>query len=229
MPNALPRPWMASPRLRLDEFSTLNADDIVNMHADPRMRSQLIDDYPIYTPDAARQFLGNLKRFYRLHEGLGIWRTERLAQTEAEVLAEAQAAVDAGEVSPKVMDLLRQPSWVFCGWFNLMPSMHLPDEVEIGARLTPDAWGGQLVMDGGEWLLQHAFQQLQRERVLGICNPANRSAIHSLRALGFGEPEAIAYDGQNALQFAINADQWRVASARPRRARVQAALKVMRA
>ena len=109
-----------------------------------------------------------------------------------------------------------------------MPVTGRPDEVEIGARLMPDAWGGQLVMDGGEWLLLHAFKQLAHERVLGICNPANRSAIHTLRALGFGEPQRISYDGQDALEFVITEDQWRSAAAMPRRARVQAAIKAMR-
>ena len=229
MPDALPRPWMASPRLRLDEFSPTNADDIVALHADPRMRSQLIDDYPIYTHSAAAEFLAKLKLVYRRYEGLGIWRAERLVQPDPELLAEAQAAVDAGDIGPQVLDLLGQPSWAFCGWFNLMPVTGRPDEVEIGARLMPDAWGGQLVMDGGEWLLQHAFLQLARERVLGICNPANRSAMHTLRALGFGEPKPITYDGQDALEFAITADQWRSATRVPRRARVQTALQVMRA
>ena len=228
MPDALPRPWMASPRLRLDEFSPMHADDIVKLHADPRMRSQLIDDYPIYTQGAAAEFLSKLKLVYRRYEGLGIWRAERLLPTDPEVLAEAQAAVDAGEIGPQVLDLLRQPSWEFCGWFNLMPVTGRPDEVEIGARLMPDAWGGQLVMDGGEWLLLHAFKQLAHERVLGICNPANRSAIHTLRALGFGEPQRISYDGQDALEFVITEDQWRSAAAMPRRARVQAAIKAMR-
>ena len=229
MPDALPRPWMASPRLRLDEFSPLHADDIVSMHADPRMRSQLIDDYPIYTRPAAADFLIKLQQLYRNMPGLGIWRAERLTPTAPDVLAEAQAAVDAGEIGPQVLDLLRKPSWEFCGWFNLMPVTGRLEEVEIGARLTPDAWGGQLVMDGGEWLLQHAFQQLKRERVLGICYPSNRSAIHILRVLGFGEPQPIVYDGQDALEFSISPAQWRAASAQPRRARVQAALKCMRA
>jgi RimJ/RimL family protein N-acetyltransferase len=220
-----PRPGLACPRLRLDEFGVLDAQDIVDLHEDPRMRHHLVDDYPLYTPDGARLFLARMQRIYREHEGLGIWRAERLQPTDPGVLAEAEAAVAEGDAHPSVLALLRQPGWAFCGWFNLMPALHRAGEVEIGARLMPQAWGGQWVLDGGEWLLGHAFDTLGRERVIGVCSPRNRSAIHCLRTLGFDAPSSIAYDGQDALEFRITARQWARARQIPRRERARAALK----
>ena len=41
-----------------------------------------------------------------------------------------------------------------------MPMAERPGEVEIGSRLLPLAWGGGLALEGGELLLDHAFERL---------------------------------------------------------------------
>ena len=58
-------------------------------------------------------------------------------------------------------------------------------------------------MDGGEWLLRRAFDGLGRERVFGYCDPANRSAAHCLRVLGFEGTGLAPYNGHQAAQFRL--------------------------
>lgn len=114
--------WPIGRRLRLREFRATDADTLVTMHQDVRLRALLIDDYPLHHPAVARLFLQRLSALYRRHEGLGIWHAEHLA----------------GNVP--------QASWGFCGWFNLMPMPDAPDEVELGCRLCLAAWG-----QGSRW------------------------------------------------------------------------------
>src|SRR6185295_11578367 len=122
--------WARTRRLALREFGPQDHEALVRMHCEPRLRAHLVDDYPMHDAAVVRVFLERLARIYRRHEGLGIWHAS---------LVEAQP--------------------VFAGWFNLMPMAERPGEVEIGSRLRPQAWGRGLSLEGGELLLDHAFDR----------------------------------------------------------------------
>ncbi|MCZ8093432.1 MAG: GNAT family N-acetyltransferase [Acidovorax sp.] len=211
-------------RLRLREFGWRDVHALVQMHRDPRVRAHLADDVPLDDARVAHQFVENMQQFYRLREGTGIWCAERAHPPEAEVLSDAQRAHACGEIDAVFLDALVQPRWSFCGWFSLV---HLSDDLhtlEIGARLTPQAWGGALALDGGEWLLEHAFRTLSQSHVLGHCSPTNRSAAHCLQVLGF-QPQGLApYNGGQALRFGLCQSGWAAWHAQPRRERQRAVL-----
>ncbi len=220
----LDAPCQVSTRLRLREFSWHDADDLVRMHQDPRVRAQLVDDAPLDNAQAVHRFIESLHAFYCQHEGMGIWCAERAVPPDAPTVLEARQAHAQGDIGDAWLALVEAPQWRFCGWFSLVHLGDAPHEIEIGARLTTDAWGGALAVEGGEWLLQQAFVRLERHQVFGHCSPLNRSAAHCLRVLGFGTAGLAAYNGVQAARFAIARGHWTRWSALPRRERQRAAL-----
>ena len=223
-PTFPPPPWSASARLRLREFAAYDAQDIVDMHHDPRVRALLVDDHPLHEPQAAQGFIAGMQAFYRRHEGTGIWCAERAVPPDPESVAEARAAHAADDIDDAMLARVEAPTWRFIGWFSLVHLADAPGELEIGARLLPEAWGGALALDGGEWLLARAFAGLGRARVFGHCDPANRSAAHCLRVLGFTAAGLAPYNGHEAARFALARTHWDGWHELPRRERMRRVL-----
>ena len=192
--------WARSRRLALHEFADDDLAPLVEMHRDARLRQHLVDDYPMHLAPVVRVFIERMAQIYRRHEGLGIWRASLL------------------EPAP-------EPEAVFAGWFSLMPIAGRPGEVEIGSRLLPRVWGSGLALEGGEMMLDHAFDELGLAQVWGICHPDNRSARAVLAALGFAPLGLQAYDGSPALHHRIGLNAWRTLRNIPRGTRLRRALR----
>ena len=214
-------PWRAARRLRLREFAAHDLQDLADMHRDPRVRAQLVDDLALDDPGVAARFIAHMQAFYRQHEGQGIWCAERAVPPDPDSVAEARAAHAAGDIGDALLALVQAPQWRFCGWFSLVHVIDAPAQIEIGARLRPEAWGAALALDGGEWLLQRAFADPARAQVFGYCDPANRSAAHCLRVLGFAPTGLAPYNGQQAAQFRLARDHWTAWHTLPRRQRLR--------
>lgn len=164
----------------LRHFRRDDAALVAALHRDARLRRHLVDDHPLDRVDAAGLFVQRLLSFYRQFAGLGIWHATQRTAPQAER---------------------------FAGWFSLMPLASAPLEVEIGARLRPDAWGQGLALEGGECLLRHAFDVLGRHRVWGVCSPSNAGARLCLLALGFIPAGSAHYEGAPALHHVIAAER----------------------
>lgn len=96
----------------------------------------------------------------------------------------------------------------FIGFFSLMAELD-PDEVEIGTRLLPRAWGRGYALEAGAALCEHAFGTLWLPRLIGMCDPDNRSVPPLLMRLGFvadGEAEQF---GRRALRLMLKREDWR--------------------
>lgn len=195
-----PTRWMCSARLALREFGPGDVDAVQRMHAEPRLRALLVDDHPLERRAVAQLFVDRIAQVYRRHEGLGIWHASAL-----------------------------QPTPEFVGWFNLMPMAGHPGDVEIGSRLLPAAWGSGLALEGGEMLLDHAFDDLGLGRVWGTCHPANRSAQAVLLALGFESLGVMPYEGVPASHYRIDLNRWGRARNTGRGSRLRRALLALRA
>lgn len=95
----------------------------------------------------------------------------------------------------------------FIGFFSLMAELD-PDEVEIGTRLLPRAWGRGYALEAGAALCEHAFGALRLPALIGLCDPRNRSVPPLLMRLGFvadGETEQF---GNPALRFRLRREDW---------------------
>ena len=96
----------------------------------------------------------------------------------------------------------------FVGTFSLMP-VESTDEVEIGARLAPEAWGRWYATEGGRLLCRRAFGSLNLPRLVGYLHPDNAAGALILSRLGFGETGAAEYRGHAARRFELDARSWR--------------------
>lgn len=96
----------------------------------------------------------------------------------------------------------------FIGNFSLM-RLDGTDDIEIGARLLKQAWGGGYSIECGLALLQYAFEELQLPRVVSMCHPDNRAAAQSLIALGFSRDGITHHYERDLPFFVINASHWR--------------------
>lgn len=222
--------WVCqTPRLRMRRFRSSDHARLVAMHHEPRLRDLLVDDFDLDRPERSWQFLAGLADLQDRHPGLGIWHTERWLPPDPVTLAEAQAAVDLGEIGADSLAWLQQGRWDFCGWFNLMPMPDDPQRVEIGCRLLPSAWGTGLVLDGGEALLAMAFGRLQLNEVWAVCHPQHRSVHAVLATLGFAPLGLGPYCGQPASLYRLDATGWSQVQRQSRRQRQRLAVQVQRA
>lgn len=222
--------WVCqTPRLRMRRFNGGDHGRLMAMHREPRLRDMLVDDFDLDRPERAWEFLSGLCALQARHHGLGIWHTERWQGPDAASLAEAEAAVDAGEIAADTLQWLRRGRWDFCGWFNLMPMPEDPRRVEIGCRLLPSAWGTGLVLDGGEALLAMAFGSLALEEVWAVCHPQHRSVHAVLATLGFVSLGPAPYCGRTASFHRLRAADWQGVLQQPRRQRQRLAAGAQRA
>ncbi len=95
----------------------------------------------------------------------------------------------------------------FLGFFSLVADLD-PDEVEIGTRLVPRAWGRGYALEGGAALCTYAFGRLGLPRLVGLCNPDNRDVPPLLARLGFVPAGSTEQRGRPALRFELPRDAW---------------------
>ena len=221
-----PEPWLRTRRLRLREFTVHDRLQLVQMHADTRMRALLIDDHPLHRHDVCDRFLRRLQALYRAHDGLGIWHAERSVRRFSDAELESPALREA--LTPAALAELARPVDEFIGWFNLMPMPGRDGEIELGARLLPRAWGVGLADEGGEALLRHAFETLGRERVWAVFHVRHEAVRSCVLALGFRDAGVLPYEGEPARHFLITRDDWLASQALPRRARLRRAIADLR-
>lgn len=96
----------------------------------------------------------------------------------------------------------------FLGMFSLVPEADR-DEVGIGARLLPRAWGRGYALEGGAALCEYGFAVLGLRRIEGLCAPQNRSVPHLLGRLGFDAAGEAHQFGRPALRFLLAREDWR--------------------
>lgn len=96
----------------------------------------------------------------------------------------------------------------FIGTFSLMP-VDATGEVEIGARLAPEALGRWYAIEGGRLLCRRAFALLGLPRLVGYLHPDNAAGARILARLGFGDTGPADYRGRTARRFELDARAWR--------------------
>ena len=62
----------------------------------------------------------------------------------------------------------------YCGFF--LQEVDDAEEIEIGYRLHPDAWGRGIATEAAQAVRDHAFRDLGIERVISIIHPDNRAS-----------------------------------------------------
>jgi RimJ/RimL family protein N-acetyltransferase len=192
--------------LYIREFVPFDHVHLTAMHKDARLSKSLLDHLPFDQPGFASAFIHRIMKCYREYEGLGVWAAEQLKA----VLSESDLANPEvrAQLSDEAVEKYSRPRPHFIGWFNLMPVPSDLDEIELGSRLIPSVWGSGLSVEGGEMLLKHAFDELQRDQVWAFCDPQNRSAQYCVYYLGFEYTGMQDYNGRRAHAFRVNRQKW---------------------
>ncbi len=212
-------------RLHLREFTLDDRQALVSMHRNARVRSLLIDDQPFEQPYFSHAFLIRQQEIYRDFPGLGIWCAERM------VIALDQADLLRPEIKSfptELVEKLSTPQPKFAGWFNLMPIPDQLDEVELGSRLLPENWGTGLAMDGGEYLLEHAFMKLNCDRLWIVSHKEHHSVNYIAHALGFQKDEVRKYCDAEAQYYCLYKKHWELWRRLPRRQKIKCGVNACR-
>ena len=204
--SSRPCPWVQTRRLQLREFSWIDEFDLVQMHKDARIRQLLVDDEPLDRPDMARAFIRFVRKSYTEHPGLGIWAAEHLRATLSKEDLQRPEVREA--LSDEALERAARIRPFFVGWFNLMPMSGHPLEVELGSRLKPEVWGTGFAIEGGELLLEHAFNTLKLKRIFAVSHIDHKPARFVVATLGFSDQGIEDYCGTPARHYLLERDYW---------------------
>ena len=183
-------PLLGTRRLLLRGLAYRDALDLLRLDREARVQELLLDAHVGSLAEVA-QLIAWINRLYVERPGLGAWHAA-LRGPDGSTPAE------------------------FIGVFSLMPIQDSED-VEIGARLLPSAWGRGLALEAGEALCHYAFDRLQLQRLTGLCHPDNRSVPPLLRRLGFIDAGGCEHFGKPALRLELARDNWQGRRPRPGR------------
>lgn len=84
----------------------------------------------------------------------------------------------------------------FIGWFHLYPADEVPEEMELGYRLTRESWGKGLGTEGSRALLDHAWFGLGVPSVSATTDVENIRSRRVMQKIGMSFAEDFLYDGQ---------------------------------
>jgi RimJ/RimL family protein N-acetyltransferase len=107
--------------------------------------------------------------------------------------------------------LTEKPAAEVVGFAGLFPCQPLDvEDLEIGFVLARTAWGRGIATEIGEAQLAFGFEQLGRERLLGMVHPHNAVSIHALTKLGMRYLKDVEEANRpNRSVYAIEAAEWR--------------------
>lgn len=98
----------------------------------------------------------------------------------------------------------------FIGTFSLLP-VEDSDDVQVGARLTPEVWGRWYAIEGGHLLCRHAFESLGLPRLVGYCHRDHLTARRVLTRFGFQDTGVHGDPARQVQRYELEASAWREA------------------
>ncbi|WP_116948183.1 GNAT family N-acetyltransferase [Jiangella endophytica] len=99
----------------------------------------------------------------------------------------------------------RTTDGAFLGFTGIHRHHWYPDDVEIGWRLAPHAWGHGYASEAATAWITHAFGELRLPRLISITISANTRSIAVMRRLGFSLWEETTHDGLDVVVYARDA------------------------
>lgn len=108
----------------------------------------------------------------------------------------------------------RRETGAFQGLFSLTP-FEGTDDLELGGKLAPQAWGRDLAVEAGAALIDHAFHTIGRARLVSATHPDNRAAIAVLARLGFVYDSPCDVFGSPGRLHVLKSGDWIAQGGRP--------------
>lgn len=90
----------------------------------------------------------------------------------------------------------------FLGWCALFP-FDSNDQLEMGYRLLPQAWGQGIATEAGQAILNYGFSRIELDTVIAVSHPNNARSQNVLKKLGFCSTGAVTYHGQTVTSFLL--------------------------
>jgi len=179
--------FLETEHLVLRRFTAADADDLVELDADPEVMRFITGGRPTPREEIVREVLPAFLGYYERYPGYGFWAA------------------------------LERTTGQFVGWFHLRPAEGAPrDEVELGYRLRRSAWGKGYATEGSRALIDKGFAEFGVQRVVAstmVVNVASRRVMEKagLRFVRrFHQPWPYYIQGEEAgdVEYALLRSQW---------------------
>lgn len=179
--------FLETERLVLRRFTMADADELVNLDADPDVMRYITGGVPTSRDEIETEVLPAFLDYYQRYEGFGFW-----------------AAVEkvTGE---------------FLGWFHFRPVQDaVPGEVDLGYRLRKSAWGKGYATEGSRALIDKGFTEFGVQRVVAeamVVNAASRRVMEKaglklVRTFHQPWPHPIEGDQFGDVEYALDRAAW---------------------
>jgi RimJ/RimL family protein N-acetyltransferase len=179
--------FLETDRLVLRRFSLADADNLVNLDADPDVMRYVTGGIPTSREEIQDEFLPAFLGYYQRYEGFGFW-----------------AAIE-------------KATGKFLGWFHFRPGPDAaPGEVELGYRLRKSAWGQGYATEGSRALIRKGFTELGVQRVVAETMAVNQASRRVMEKAGlklvrtFHQPWPYPIDGDQfgGVEYALDKAGW---------------------
>ena len=179
--------FLETDRLVLRRFTVADADNLVNLDADPDVMRFITGGIPTSREEIQNEFLPAFLAYYQRYEGFGFWAAIEKATGE------------------------------FLGWFHFRPREDaVPGEVELGYRLRKSAWGKGYATEGSRALIRKGFTESGVQRVTAEAMAVNQASRRVMEKAGltlvrtFHQPWPYPIDGSQFgdVEYALDKAQW---------------------
>lgn len=185
--------FLQTKRLLLRQFTSSDANQLVQLDADPRVMRYITGGPPEFSAhEIESEVLPAYLDYYRSGSRYGFWAVDQRSSGE------------------------------FLGWFHLRPAPGTPtDQPELGYRLRQAFWGRGYATEGSRALIDKGFTELGVQRVEAstmVINTASRrvmekSGMRLVRNFTAHWPVAIPGDEHGDVEYAITRQEWAAAAA----------------
>ena len=94
----------------------------------------------------------------------------------------------------------------YCGFLH--QEVDGAKEIEIGYRLHPDFWNRGLATEAARAVRDHAFRDLQLERVISLIHPDNHASRRVTEKNGMRIEKRTTFRGFPTIVFSMNQETW---------------------
>ena len=181
------RTSLQTERLVLRRFSTADADDLVDLDADPEVMRFITGGVPTSREEIQDRVLPAFLTYYEQYEGYGFWAAVEKATGE------------------------------FLGWFRFRPLRDGgPGEFALGFRLRRSAWGQGYATEGSRALVRMGFTEWGVQRVVAQTMAANAASRRVMEKAGltlvrtFHQPWPYPREGDQFgdVEYALDRAGW---------------------
>ena len=179
--------FLETDRLVLRRFTVADADNLVDLDADPDVMRFVTGGIPTSREKIQNEVLPAFLAYYQRYEGYGFWAAIEKATGE------------------------------FLGWFHFRPPPDAaPGEVELGYRLRKSAWGKGYATEGSRALIRKGFTESGVQRVTAEAMAANQASRRVMEKAGLTLVRAFQQPGPDpagggqsgAVEYALDKARW---------------------